>query len=817
MRMQVRRNEVNMDNKLFGLMNWPEIEGVVYADTDAPQKILGGRVCSSGFLIQTFRPDAVEMRAKVAGKPSVVMTKMDEAGFFAALLPGRKRLGYSLVCETVEGQRTEYVDAYAFGPSLSDSELKKFSAGVDLYAYELLGAHMETLEGVEGVRFAVWAPNAVRVSVVGDFCLWDGRVYPMMKHEDSGVFELFIPGLQEDSYYKFEIKTKAGQIYTKADPYAFYAQCKPDDASIICDMHKFTWLDEGYMAKRSKDAHKQSPMSVLELSIGSFFRPEEDQKKCTYRSAAGQIAAYVKQMGYTHVELMPCTEDFDEESCGYHVASYFAPTSRYGRPEDLMYLINTLHLNGIGVILDWVPSYFANAQSGLSAFDGTHLYEPYDPLRCASIEADTTYFDYGKPQVQSFLLSNAVMWAEKYHVDGIKFSAVETMLYHDYGKNPGEWSANLYGGNENLDAVAFLKRINAVMHKSYPEVMTIAQEATIWPQVTGREEDSLGFDYKWNCGWKNDLLDFMTYDPIYRKAHYDELTYSTLYHYSDDYMLAISHGDVSYGNKPLVSRMPGNSLSAKLANVRAALGYLYLYPGKKVLFMGQDFAEQEGFTEGEMLDWTALEQPQKAELNDYVRALNQLYRSEPALYELDYEPQGFEWVDNTSADETILSFVRRAADRSALMVVVNFTPVVRRKRQMGVPFAGKYKEIFNSDAEAFGGDGNLNSRTKNSEKTPCDGCLESIQVTVPAMGVIVLRATPYTAKELEAIEAAKQEKIAREKRAEAKRLEAEAKRLEAEAVALEQKKRMVKKTGGSKSGSKVAATAKRKIPPKTTN
>jgi 1,4-alpha-glucan branching enzyme len=805
-----------MNTKLYNLMDWPEIEGIVYADTDEPQKLLGGRLTKDGYLIQAYRPKAVELSVEVSGvKKAYPMEKVDEAGFFAVLVPSKKALEYVLVEEDVKGHERRFHDPYAFPMELREPDLKKFNAGINYEVYKLLGSHVVTRNGVKGTRFAVWAPNAARVSVVGDFCAWDGRVNQMMRHGDSGVYELFIPGVSEGELYKYEIRTKSGKCIMKADPYARQCQKRPETASIVCGDEKFDWGDAGWIAQRNVTDAMSSPTSIYELHLGSFRKPSGKDRFYNYRELAPMVVDYVKDMGYTHVELMPVMEHPLDESWGYQVTGYYAPTSRFGTPQDFKYFINELHKASIGVILDWVPAHFPRDEFGLAYFDGAPLYEYADPRKGEHPDWGTNVFDVGRPEVSNFLIANALMWAEEFHADGLRMDAVASMLYLDYGRQSGEWVPNIYGGKENLEAVEFFRHLNSIFRKRKLSTMLIAEESTAWPKVTGNvKDDGLGFDYKWNMGWMNDFLSFMCCDPLYRKGHYNDLTFSMIYNYSENFILVLSHDEVVHGKGSMIGKMPEAKEELRFSDLRAAYGFMFTHPGKKLLFMSSDFAQYDEWNEGEEIQWKLLDVPKHRQMNDYVRALNELYKTEPALHEQDYVPGGFEWVNNISANETIIVYLRKAKDGSCLLVVLNFTPVTRKNYKIGVPFAGKYKEIFNSDDKKFGGSGCLNATVRKSVESECDGRDNSIELTVPPLGMTVLRCTPYTEEELIEIDNARKEREARLKREEAKRLLKEAKRLEDEARAIEQKKREVKKTGGDKSGAKVQTQAKRKIPPK---
>ena len=554
-----------------------------------------------------------------------------------------------------------------------------------------------TVQGVEGVNFAVWAPNALRVSVVGDFNRWDGRTC-QMHCLDSGIFELFIPGLKAGDLYKYEIKAKGGLTYLKADPYANAAQMRPDTASVVADLRDYEWQDQEWMRTRGEKQGYQDPMFIYEVHLGSWKKPKEGEKEFyNYRELAPLLAEYVKDMGYTHVELMPVMEHPLDESWGYQVTGYYAPTSRYGSPQDFMYFMDYMHREGIGVILDWVPAHFPRDTFGLSAFDGTCLYEHQDPRKGFHPHWGTLIYNYGRPEVKNFLIANALFWADKYHADGIRMDAVASMLYLDYGKQDGEWVANIYGGNENLEAIEFLKHLNSIFKKKYPSALLIAEESTAWPKITGDlEDEGLGFDYKWNMGWMNDFLNYMKYDPVYRGSHHDELTFSMIYNYSERFLLSLSHDEVVHGKGTLVQKMPGE-YEQKLSNLRLAYGYLTAHPGKKLLFMGQEFGQDMEWDEKKELDWEALEYPAHTQMKDYVKALLHLYRSCPALYRDDFKTEGFEWINCLEWEKNLLVFLRKTEkEEDTLLVVCNFSNVVYEDYQVGVPYAGKYKEIFNS-------------------------------------------------------------------------------------------------------------------------
>ena len=777
-----------MDKTLYDMMDWAGIEELVYSEAADPHGMLGPHVTDQGVLIQAFIPTAatVSVKIKSSGK-EYPMERVDEPGFFAALIPGKTAVGYVLTVTFDNGTVQEIDDPYAYAPQISDGDLKKFEAGIWYDVYEKLGAHVMEIQGVRGVYFAVWAPCAMRVSVTGDFNMWDGRRHQMRRLGDSGVFELFIPGLDVGAVYKYEVKTRKGDSMLKADPYGNYVELRPNNASIVWDINRYQWNDQRWLEEREKSGQKNRPMSIYEMHLGSWIRKpaEEDEEGkpvigsefYNYREIAEKLAEYVKDMGYTHVELMPVMEHPLDASWGYQVTGYYAPTSRYGTPDDFQYFVDYLHGQGIGVILDWVPAHFPRDLAGLACFDGTCVYEHKDPRQGAHPHWGTLIYNYGRPQVSNFLIANALYWAKKYHADGIRMDAVASMLYLDYGKNPGEWVANIYGGHENLEAVEFLKHLNSIFKKQTKGALLIAEESTAWPQITGDvKEGSLGFDYKWNMGWMNDFLGYMQCDPYFRCHHYGELTFSMLYAYSEEFILVLSHDEVVHGKGSIAGKMPGATYEAKFSNLRAAYGFMMTHPGKKLLFMGQDMGQISEWNENEGLPWNLLEYDIHRQTREYVKALNHLYRNYPALYELDDDPDGFQWMDCTSSQDNIVTFVRKTRKpEETLLVVCNFAPVQHDNYQVGVPFHGKYKEIFNSESEAFGGSGVTNPRAKTSKEEECAGREESIRIQLAPLGVQIFTCTPV--KKPEAVKA---EPVKSETKAEPKK--------EPKAVKAEQKK-----------------------------
>ena len=750
---------VLMEKILYDLMDWAGIEELVYSEASDPGRLLGEHVIKEGLLIQAFLPNAAKVSVKI-GEESFPMEMADENGFFAVLLEDRLELvPYHFLVTYEDGDSEEIVDPYSyqFYTAFTEEEVKKFGAGIYYDSYQKFGAHPTVEAGISGVHFAVWAPDAMRVSVVGDFNLWDGRRHQMKKRGPSGIYEIFIPGLKPGAIYKYEIKTKAGDPMLKADPYANFSELRPNTASVIWDMTDYQWNDGEWIEKRkaAKDRLKDSPMSIYEVHLGSWMQKPVAQDEngddingsqfYNYREIAEKLAAYVKDMGYTHVELLPVMEHPLDESWGYQVTGYYAPTSRFGTPDDFKAFMDYMHKEGIGVILDWVPAHFPRDAHGLAAFDGTCLYEHKDPRRGSHPHWGTLIYNYGRPQVSNFLISNALYWAKEFHADGIRMDAVASMLYLDYGKNAGEWIANMYGGNENLEAVEFLKHLNSIFARDTEGAVLIAEESTAWPKVSGDENDGgLGFDFKWNMGWMNDFLDYMQCDPYFRHDHYGELTFSMLYAYSEKFVLVFSHDEVVHGKGSMAGKMPGDTQEKKFANLRTAYGFMMGHPGKKLLFMGQDFGQMDEWNEKESLEWGLLKYDIHSQMKDYVKALNHLYRTQPALYKMDYEPEGFEWINCTYNDENIVIFERKAdKPEETLLFVCNFVPVEHEKFRLGVPFAGKYKEILNSDAKQFGGSGMVNPRVKMSKKEEWDARENSIVINLAPMSVAVFSCTPY--------------------------------------------------------------------------
>ncbi len=760
---------MNNEEKIYDLMDWAAIEAIVYSEHDNPHEVLGPRVTSDGVLIGAFVPEAQSITV-VTDKEEYEMISEDEAGYFAALLPGKKIPAYHLRVVHQDGIVEEFEDSYAFASQFTEKDLERFTNGIHYEIYEKMGAHPMTIKGVSGTLFAVWAPNCLRVSVVGDFNRWDGRRHPMRRLGDSGIFELFVPGVGANAIYKYELKAKGGLTYLKADPYANAAELRPANASVVAELNDFEWSDAAWMAQRKKANFEQQPVSIYEVHLGSFKKPQEvNGSFYNYREIAVMLASYVKQMGYTHIELMPIMEHPFDGSWGYQVTGYYAVTSRYGTPEDFMFFMNYMHEQGIGVILDWVPAHFPRDTFGLSNFDGTCLYEHLDPRQGAHPHWGTLIYNYGRPQVANFLIANALFWVEKYHADGIRMDAVASMLYLDYGKQDGEWVANKYGGNENLEAIELLHHLSSVFRKRKDGAFLIAEESTAWPEVTGDvNKGALGFDMKWNMGWMNDFTNYMKLDPLFRKGMHGALTFGMMYAYSEKFILVFSHDEVVHGKASMLYKMPG-TMPEKFANLRLAYGFMMTHPGKKLLFMGQEFGQTREWSEERSLDWNLLDNEDHVQMQSYTAALNHFYTSHPALFEQDYKPEGFSWISCQDADHSIVSFVRNSKkSEEVLYVVCNFTPVIYEGFKAAVPFMGKYKEIFNSDAVEFGGSGRVNPRQKTAKLGDVDGQDQYIDITIPPFGFVVFRAEKDEQAEKAKKAGAKTTKKTATKRTEAK-------------------------------------------------
>ncbi len=694
--------------------------------------------------VRAFLPNASAVWVVEEARPAERhrMRKVHGDGFWEVVLPGRSEFfRYLLLIEGGNGDKRLIRDPYSFLPILGELDRHLYAEGTHLLIYEKLGAHLMTVDGIPGVHFAVWAPNAKRVSVVGDFNSWDGRIHQMRVLGSSGIWEIFIPGLGEGIKYKFEVKARNNIPMLKSDPFAFRSELRPASASEVWSLNKYSWGDTDWMERRRERKWHVEPLAVYEVHLGSWRRvPEEKNRWLTYRESARQLVQYVKEMGYNTIELLPVAEHPLDWSWGYQVTGYYCPTSRYGRPEDFMYFVDMCHREGIAVIIDWVPAHFPKDAHGLSWFDGTGLYEHADPRLGEHRDWGTKVFNYGRPEVSNFLLANALFWFDKYHVDGIRADAVASMLYLDYSRRDGEWIPNKYGGKENLEAISFLKRLNEQIYAKFPGAITIAEESTSWSGVSRPTYlGGLGFGFKWNMGWMHDVLSFFSKECIYRRYHMNLLTFGMLYAYSENFILPFSHDEVVHGKGAMLSKMPGDTWQ-KFANLRLLYTYMYGFPGKKHLFMGGEFGQWREWNCMESLDWHLLQYAPHKGLQLLVKDLNRIYFSDPAMYEMDYDPAGFEWIDFSDADSTVVSFLRWSRDRQdMLLFICNCTPVPRKGYRIGVPFEGAYREILNSDATCYGGSNMGNGGWAKAEPVPKHNRPYSLNLTLPPLGGLIFK------------------------------------------------------------------------------
>ena len=722
-------------------MTAEEIEAIVGGYHGDAFRILGPhsvrkRGGQARWEVRAFLPQA-ESAQVLAGDQRCEMSKQHDHGFFCATLNGDP-CEYRIRARLWDGREIEFDDPYRFGPQISDTDLYLHTEGTLHEAWHALGAHTTGSNGVPGVRFAVWAPNAVSVTVTGEFNDWDIRRHPM-RRRNGGVWEIFMPGLGKGAAYKYHIRSRfGGYQQLKADPFAFYCEPPPKSASVVWEIDRYQWQDAAWMEARAKTEWLKSPVAIYEVHLESWLRGPQGQT-LTYRELAVKLVEYVKQMGYTHIELLPIMEHPFSGSWGYQIIGYFAPTSRFGTPDDFQYFVDCCHRAGIGVIVDWVPGHFPKDAHGLVFFDGTSLYEHADPRKGEQQDWGTLVFNYGRNEVRTFLISNALFWLKEYHIDGLRVDAVASMLYLDYSRKPGEWIPNQYGGNENLEAIDFLRRFNELAHK-VPGVFTVAEESTAFPGVSKPVYlNGLGFTMKWNMGWMHDMLDYFSEDPIYRKFHHNNITFSLMYAFSENFVLPISHDEVVHGKRSLLNRMPGDEWR-QFANVRAFLAYMWAHPGKKLLFMGQEIGQREEWNHDRGIRWELLEFDLHRKLQSLMRELNRLYRASPALYEVDFHHTGFEWVDFHDWNNSIIAFLRRGADpKDFLLFCCNFTPVTRQGYEFGVPEEGFYEEILNTDSEMFGGSNIGNGGLVSSRPVPKHSREHSIAVTLPPLAVVAFR------------------------------------------------------------------------------
>jgi 1,4-alpha-glucan branching enzyme len=724
------------------------LDAVAAGKSDDPFAVLGRhRVVVDGrpaLVVRTMQPSASEVQL-VTPDRVYGMQRCRPQGVYQTTvpLPGRMPEAFTYRYRVREGTATrDLIDPYQFTQVLTDFDLHLFAEGTHYRVWERLGAHRMTVDGTTGVHFAVWAPNAQRVSVIGDFNHWDGRVHPMRRLVPSGVWEIFVPGLTDGDGYKFELRTTAGHLLHKADPYARRFEVPPKTASVIWSNQGYEWRDQAWMRERvSYRGWRERPMATYEVHVGSWRRvTEEGHRFQTYREMAASLVPYVVEMGFTHIELMPIMEHPFGGSWGYQVIGFFAPTSRFGTPDDFRFFVDECHRHGLGVILDWVAGHFPKDGHGLAEFDGTALYEHADPRQGEHPDWGTLVFNYGRNEVRSFLFSNALFWLEEFHLDGLRVDAVASMLYLDYSRPDGEWMPNQFGGRENLEAMSFLQQLNTLTHGRVPGTVTIAEESTSWPGVSRPvHADGLGFSYKWNMGWMHDMLQYSHEDPVHRRWHHDKITFSLLYAFTENFVLPLSHDEVVHGKGSMFSKMPGDPWQQH-ATLRALYGYMYGHPGKKLLFMGAEFGQRREWTSDASLDWHLLDDPLHEALRRWVQDLNRLYCHERALHEVDFDSAGFRWIDCDDSDHSVVSFIRYARDpRDFIVVVANFTPVPRSGYRIGVPESGHYRELLNSDSEMYGGSNVGNGGGVQAEARPLHGFDHSLSLVVPPLGFVMLK------------------------------------------------------------------------------
>ncbi len=718
------------------------IEALVSGEIGAPSTILGRRRQGDDVSIRTFRPWAkrVEVVNNKTGARAP-MAQLHEEGLFVAELDATwASAAYHFEAVTIDDQPESFGDPYVYPPLLTDYDIYLFSQGEHREIYHKLGAHLRSVAGVSGVNFAVWAPNCYRVALVGDFNRWDARVHAMETQNDSGIWELFVPGLEAGASYKFEVRShNQGYRAAKSDPYGFYHELRPHTASIVCDLDRYQWRDGDWMTARAESEPLREPMNIYEMHLGSWKRNEAGDY-LTYRELAEELPAYLVEMGYTHLELLPVAEHPLDASWGYQVTGYFAPTSRFGAPEDFMYLIDCCHQRNIAVILDWVPAHFPKDGHGLNYFDGTHLYSHEDPRQGEHPDWGTMIFNYARNEVRNFLLANALFWLKAYHIDGLRVDAVSSMIYLNFSREDGDWLPNEYGSHENLGALAFLREFNQLAHAEAPGAVTIAEESTSWAMVSHPTYvGGLGFTLKWNMGWMHDTLNYMQLDPAHRRFHHHRITFASLYAFSENFLLPLSHDEVVHEKGSLIGKMPGDYWR-KFAGLRLLFAYQYTQAGKVLNFMGNEIAQFSEWSEARSLDWHLLEYEKHARMQAWVRDLNHFYRAQPALWQVDFQARGFRWIEANDADQGVYSFIRYAEDRDDFLIIaLNCSPVVRDGYRIGAPAAGFYREALNSDAEIYGGSnvgnlGGVDSQEVSSHGLPC-----SISLRLPPLGALILK------------------------------------------------------------------------------
>jgi 1,4-alpha-glucan branching enzyme len=716
-----------------------DVERLIRGELRDPHSLLGRhRLRDGSWAVRAWRPEAQSVRAMVNGEVAVKLELIHPAGLFEGISDSDPGI-YELETDYESASLTQY-DPYAFPPTIGDLDLHLAGEGTHSRLWERLGAHRRAVEGVEGTSFAVWAPNARSVRVVGDFNSWDGRLHPMRSLGSSGIWELFVPSAQDGHLYKFEVVTAQGDLVLKTDPYATATEMPGSAFGGACIIYSSTYRfqDDDWMKEReSADAH-HGPMTVYEVHLGSW-RRTADGEWLSYRDLGPLLADYCKEMGFTHVELMPVSEHPFTGSWGYQVSNYFAPTARYGSPDDFKYFVDTLHQAGIGVLVDWVPAHFPNDHWALGRFDGTALYEHVDPRKGEHPDWGTLVFNYGRNEVRNFLIANALYWVEEFHVDGLRVDAVASMLYLDYSREEGEWEPNVHGGRENLEAIEFLEQLNVAIHSEHPGVLMIAEESTAWPGVSRPVHlGGLGFGFKWNMGWMHDTLSYFSKEPIYRRYHHNQLTFSLMYAFSENFVLPLSHDEVVHGKGSMIQKMPGDDWQ-RFANLRSLYAYMWAHPGKQLLFMGGELAQWREWDHDSSLEWHLFDYTAHRGVQSLVRDLNRAYRDVPALWELDDSPEGFRWIDANDADNNVLSFYRtNAAGDDHLVCIANLSPVPRTGFRVGLPKSGTYTEVINTDAVGYGGTNTGNMGSVEAEETPWHGLDHSALLTLPPLGVVWL-------------------------------------------------------------------------------
>jgi 1,4-alpha-glucan branching enzyme len=718
-----------------------ELDRLRSGDHHEPHRVLGAHPARfggrAGAVVRAYHPDARSAECLLADGTSHSMRALG-GGAFAAFIPGaRLPMSYRLRFGFEDGRSFERDDPYRFMPTVGEVDQYLFGEGKHRRLWEVLGAHLRVVDGVSGVSFAVWAPNARRVSVVGDFNAWNGRLDPMRALGSSGIWELFVPGLEAGALYKYEIKTEQGALRVKTDPMAAWMQMPPETASRVGGS-TFEWSDQAYLAARAERDMLRAPVSIYEVHLGSWARvPDEGFRSLSYREIAPRLVEHVKRLGFTHIELMPLAEHAFYGSWGYQVTGYYAPTCRYGSPDDLRYFVDYCHAHDVGVIMDWVPAHFPKDDFALRRFDGTALYEHEDPRRGEHPDWGTLIFNFGRPEVKNYLVANALYWLKEFHIDGLRVDAVASMLYLDYSRKAGEWLPNPYGGRENLDAIDFLRAVNQTIAEEVPGAFTVAEESTSWPGVSRpAAAGGLGFTFKWNMGWMHDTLQYFSLDPVHRRYHQGELTFSMLYEFSERFINAISHDEVVHGKRSLIDKMPGD-VWQKFANLRLLLAYQTTRPGKQLLFMGSELAQWSEWNHDSSLDWHLLDDPDRQKLLKYMSELGALYRAMPCLWRSDPDPHGFQWIDCSDSDNSVMSYARRDGDDMAV-VVLNFTPVPREDYRIGAPRSGRYVERFSSDDPRFGGSQFETEKVVETEPVAMHGRAQSLVLNLPPLGALVL-------------------------------------------------------------------------------